>query len=281
MDNLQRTPAERIAGGLGLLIVCLLAAVQLMPLYWMLTGSLKVLTDTIEIPPDWFPTTITWDNYKQLLLDNPTLRWLWNSLFMALAATLGTLVTSSLAGYAFGKKSFPGKNLLFWTMLITMMLPNQVMLIPLYLLIAKLGWVNTYAGLIMPFIAYPFGVFLMKQFMQSIPSELLDAAKMDGAGELRIFSSIVVPIALPAIGSIGIFAFVAVWNEYLWQLVVIDRDIMLTLPVAIAKLAKGVASLNLGLAMAGATVAFIPMLIFFLAFQRFFIKGVMVGSLKG
>ncbi|WP_245954347.1 carbohydrate ABC transporter permease [Paenibacillus flagellatus] len=266
---------------MGVAIVTVLALVSVMPLYWMATGSFKVLTDTMKVPPEWFPVSPTLANYKQLFVHNPTWRWLFNSVFVSGCAAIGAIVTSTMAGYAFGKKEFPGKKPLFWLMLVAMMLPHQVMLIPLYLLIAKLKWVNTYSGLIVPFFAYPFGVFLVKQYMQSVPGELLEAAKIDGAGEIRTFARIVLPITKPAVGALGIFAFVAVWNEYMWQLVVTNQKEMFTLPLAVSKLAYGSESINLGLAMAGATVAFVPMLLFFIAFQRFFVKGITVGAVKG
>jgi len=162
-----------------------------------------------------------------------------------------------------------------------MMLPHQVLLIPLFLMIVDLNLNNTYAGYILPYIAYPLGVFLIKQYMQSVPNELLEAARIDGASELLTFRTVVVPLAKPAIGAIGIFAFILGWNDYLWQLVVADAEKMLTLPVAVSRLSQGLLSTNYGLSMAGATIAFIPMLIFFLVFQRFFVKGISVGALKG
>ncbi|MFD0715851.1 carbohydrate ABC transporter permease [Paenibacillus sp. GCM10027626] len=281
---MKTTSLSRTESGLriaGMIVLLLLTVVALMPLYWMLTGSFKIMSDTMKMPPEWFPVAPTLENYRILFVNNPTTQWLINSVIVAGCAALGAIFTSALAGYAFGKKVFPGRTILFWCMLITMMLPNEVMLIPRFLLVAELGWMNSYSGLIVPFLAYPFGVFLVKQFMQSVPNELLEAAKMDGAGELRTFTAIVLPIAKPAIGSVGIFAFVAVWNEYLWQLVVVDQKEMLTLPLGVSKLAYGIDTIHLGLAMAGGTVAFMPMLLFFLAFQRFFVKGITVGALKG
>lgn len=272
---------EKVLRYLGLFVIVILALMFLMPLYWMITGSFKILSDTMKVPPEWFPESPSLQNYKQLFLSNPTWRWLFNSVYMSTMVALGAIVTSTMAGYAFGKKAFPGKTVLFLLLLMTMMLPNQVLVIPLFIMISDFGWTNSYLGLIMPFIAYPLGVFLVKQFMGSIPNELIEAARIDGAGEIKVFLRIIVPLSKPSIAALGIFAFVASWNEYLWQLVVVDKTEMLTLPVAVSRLAYGMSSVNLGLAMAGATVAFIPMLIFFLAFQRFFIKGLTVGSLKG
>ncbi|WP_409340436.1 carbohydrate ABC transporter permease [Paenibacillus sp. MBLB4367] len=281
MKTMHLSRSETMLRAGGLLLLTIMTVITLMPLYWMITGSFKIMSDTMKMPPEWFPAAPTMENYRILFVSNPTLKWLLNSVIVAGSAALGAILTSALAGYAFGKKMFPGRTLLFWCMLVTMMLPNEVMLIPRFLLIAELGWMNTYSGLIVPFLAYPFGIFLVKQFMSSIPNELLEAAKIDGAGEIRIFSTIVLPIAKPAIGAVGIFAFVAVWNEYLWQLVVVDQKEMLTLPLGVSKLAYGLTTVHLGLAMAGGTAAFLPMLLFFLAFQRFFVKGITVGALKG
>lgn len=281
MNRKQLSKAEKILQIISLVAIVLAALALLMPLYWMITGSFKILSDTMEIPPEWFPKSPTIKNYIALFSENPTVRWVFNSIIMSGVISLGAMVTSSMAGYAFGKKRFPGHKVLFWLVIMALMLPNQVLVIPLYLEMANFGWIDTYAGLIAPFIAYPLGVFLIRQFMGSVPNEMIDAAKIDGAGEIRVFLTVIVPMARPAIGAVGIFAFVFGWNEYLWQLVITNDESMLTLPVGVSKLAHGMVSLDLGLAMAGATVAFIPMLIFFLFFQKFFIKGITVGSLKG
>lgn len=279
--NLNLSITERLLRYLGLAIVLFLALLFLMPLYWMLTGSFKIMSDTMSLPPEWIPRNPTLTNYDRLLFSNPAMRWTFNSVYMSTVVAGGAIVTSAMAGYAFGKKKFPGGTVLFWVMLMTMMLPNQVLVIPLFIMISDFGWINSYFGLIMPFICYPLGVFLVKQFMSSVPNTILEAGKIDGAGEIRLFVAIVVPMIKPAIAALGIFAFVASWNEYLWQLVVVDRTLMLTLPVAVSRLAYGLDTTNMGLAMAGATLAFIPMLIFFLIFQRYFIKGITIGAIKG
>lgn len=281
MESRHLSVMENLLRIVGVTMITVIAFAAIMPLYWMITGSFKVQLSAMSVPPEWFPISPTLENYKDLFTDKPTFRWLFNSVFVAGCISIGAIITSTMAGYAFGKKQFIGKKTLFWLMLITMMLPHQMLLIPLFLMITKLEWINTYAGLIVPFLAYPLGVFLVKQYMQSIPNELLEAARIDGANEVRTFTMIVVPMTKPAIGAIGIFSFVAGWNEYLWQLVISDQEHMLTLPVAVSRLSQGLGTTNFGLAMAGATVAFIPMLIFFILFQRFFVKGISVGALKG
>jgi multiple sugar transport system permease protein len=265
---------------LGVLLV--LAAASLLPLYWMITGSFKVQTAAMKVPPEWFPAHPTLHNYRQLFGGSkPVGRWFLNSLIVASSIALGAVLTSSLAGYAFGKKKFPGQTLLFWLLLLTMMMPRHITLIPLFILMRKLDWFDTYQGLIVPFIAYPFGIFLIKQFMQSIPNDLLDAARIDGATEWGLFMRVVVPLSRPALGALAIFAFVAAWNEYLWQLILVNEETLQTLPVGVSKLVSGLTSYDLGVAMAGATVAFIPMLIVFLLFQEYFVKGITLGALKG
>ena len=162
-----------------------------------------------------------------------------------------------------------------------MMMPKQISLIPLYILMQKLKWFNTYQGMIAPYVCYPFGIFLMRQFMQSIPNDLLDAARIDGATEIGIFRHVIVPLSKPAIGALAIFAFTAGWNDYIWQLLMITKRKMMTLPVGVSKLTAALDHYDLGLAMAGATFAFVPMLIVFLIFQDYFVKGITVGAVKG
>ena len=295
------------AGWYALLVLALLLALaSLLPLYWMITGSFKVQHDSIAYPPDMFPTHPTlqnWhtllfgtksldqffttdvgvalQNWRELITNGGTLRWLLNSIIVAGSIAFISVITSTLAGYAFGKKEFPGRNVLFWLLLMTMMLPRQLSLIPLFIMMKDFKWFDTYQAMIAPYICYPFGIFLIRQFMQSVPNELLDAAKIDGASELQLFWKVVFPLVKPAVGAVAIFAFMFGWNDYLWQLVVINKDSMVTLPVGVSRLVAGWGSVDIGLGMAGATLAFIPMLIVFLLFQDYFVKGITLGALKG
>lgn len=278
-QNYELTPDEKqqqrryLAGRLlryfALAVVIFIAILLLLPIFWMIVGSLKIQRVALAYPPEFFPRNPTFENWERLLIDRPSLRWMLNSFIVAGGIALFSVITSSLAGYAFGKKKFPGSTILFWMILMTMMLPRQIYMIPLFVLMKNLDWFNSYQGMIAPYIVYPFGVFLMRQFMQSIPDELLEAAKIDGANEFQLFWSIVLPLARPAVGAIAIFAFMAGWNDYLWQLVVTTREEWLTLPVGVAKLtASGVGSIDIGVGMAGATFAFIPMLLIFLSTLR-------------
>lgn len=272
----------RILRYFALAIVVALAILLFLPIFWMIVGSFKVQLVALSYPPEFIPRNPTLLNWERLLVDRPSLRWMLNSFVVAGGIAITGVFTSTLAGYAFGKKEFPGKTVIFWLILMTMMLPRQIYMIPLFVLMKNLDWFNSYQGMIAPYIVYPFGIFLMRQFMQSIPNELLEAGTIDGANELQLFWQIVLPLSRPAVGAIAIFAFMAGWNDYLWQLVITTKEEWLTLPVGVAKLtASGVGSIDVGVGMAGATFAFIPMLLIFLLFQQYFIKGITVGALKG
>lgn len=271
----------RVLWWLAVLAVFFGSLISLMPIYWMITGSFKVQHDAIAYPPELFPSHPTPANWEKLLVGMPTPRWLLNSFIAASGVALLGVITSTLAGYAFGKKRFPGQNLLFWLLLLTMMLPKQISLIPLFIMMRDLKWFDTYFALIIPYAAYPFGIFLVKQFMQGIPNDLIDAAKIDGASELGVFWHVVLPLTKPAVGALAIFAFMFGWNDYIWQLVVTNQQTMLTLPVGVSKLVAGWGTIDIGVGMAGATLAFIPMLIIFLLFQDYFVKGITVGAVKG
>ncbi|WP_135549270.1 carbohydrate ABC transporter permease [Paenibacillus cymbidii] len=267
---------------LALRYILLIAAsvVFVFPLYWMVTGSVKPAVSLWQVPPDWFPQTFDLTQYRTLLDKQPALRWLFNSLFVGVVSVFFILLFCSLAGYAYAKKRFRGRHVLFFVIIATMMMPRQVTLVPLYLLVSDLGLLDTYAGLILPVIAYPFGVFLIRQFVSYIPDELLNAAKVDGAGEIRIFAQIVVPLILPALGALAIFSFMYIWNDYMWQLVVLTSDNMKTLPLGVSGLVNREMSVNYGVAMAGGTFAALPLIVFFLLFQRSFIRGITLGSDK-
>ena len=272
----------RVLTWLAVLVAFLAALASLLPLYWMLVGSFKIETNAMSVPPEFWPYAPTIRNWSKLLFgESPTWLWLLNSLVVAMGSATCAVLTSALAGYVFGKKVFPGKTFLFWLVIITMMLPKQISLIPLFLLMRNLKWINSYQGLIAPAVAYPFGIFLIKQYMPTIPNELMDAARIDGAGEIQIFSRIILPLAKPAVGALAIFSFVNAWNDYLWQLIMTNDRAMFTLPVGVSKLISQLSNYDLGLAMAGATFAFLPMLIVFLVFQDYFVKGITMGSIKG
>lgn len=263
----------------AMVILILLAAFFLFPLYWIATGSFKDVIAINAKVPVWFPLAPTMENYAKLF-DNPALLWLFNIVFISAAAMVLTCITAALAGYALGKKRFYGRGILFTIIICAMALPKQVIVIPLLQEMTFLHINNTLWAVILPTVGWPFGVFLMKQFSETIPTEMLEAARVDGAGELRTFFSIVLPMIKPGIGALAIFTFVNTWNDYFLQLVMLtDRD-KWTLPLAIANL-QGEMSSDFGLIMAGAALAAIPIVVVFIAFQKYFTQGIAMGAVKG
>lgn len=275
------TPAERVIFGLAYLIATAWALVSLFPLYWMVTTALKPPTTVMSLPPEWIPGRISLDNFDEAFGSSPVLRWTVNSLVMAGSVTLAQILFASMAGYGFAKKRFPGRELLFWVYVSSMMIPSFALLIPLYTLMARLGLVNTYLGLIAPGLSAPFGVFLMRQFIQTLPSELIDAGKIDGCSELGVFWRIILPLAKPGLAVLGIFVFMGQWSAFLWPLVVTNQTDMRTLMVGFATLANRELRVNYGALMAASTYIALPMLIVFFAFQRYFLRGITIGGIKG
>lgn len=260
------------------IILALSAIFFIFPFYWIVTGSFKAQVVATAIPPDWFPLQPILDNWV-ILFNNPVWRWLFNSFFISTSEMVAVCLVSATAGYVLAKKVFPGRKLIFTMLIAAMMLPKQVILIPLFTMLADLGWVDTYQGLIIPAIAWPFGIFLVKQFSQTIPNELLEAAKIDGSGEIRTFYSIVLPMLKPALGALAIFTFMTSWNDYFSQLVITRSTSMMTLPLGIATM-QGEFKTDFGVMMAGAALASLPMIAIFLLFQKSFTQGITMGSIK-
>lgn len=248
------------------------------PFYWILTGAFKAQVVAITIPPEWFPLSPVLDNWITLF-SNPVWRWTFNSFFIASSEMIAICFVSATAGFVLAKKEFPGRKFIFVVLIAAMALPKQVILVPLFTMLADFGWVDTYKGLILPAIGWPFGVFLMKQFSQTIPNELLEAARMDGCGEIRTFWHIVLPMLKPALGALAIFTFMLSWNDYFSQLVITRSTDMMTLPLGIATM-QGEHKTDYGVMMAGAALASIPMIIIFMLFQKSFTQGITMGSVK-
>ena len=275
------TTSEKIIFYVGLCGLFGAALLFLFPLYWMTKGAIEPTVMAIRLPPTLVPSDITLDNFTRLIQRTAVMRWLVNSVVVAGSATALTLFFGSLAGYAFAKRRFPGRELIFWILLTALMAPRQVMLIPLYILMNAYGLYNTHPGMFLPQVAWPFGLFLMRQFMQSIPNSLIESAKMDGASEFRVYRSIILPLSIPALGSVGILYFVRTWNDYMWQLVITRDRLMWTLPVGVSTVARTELQLDFGLMMAGATFGALPMIAIFLFFQKYFVRGLTVGAVKG
>ncbi len=250
------------------------------PFAWMLVSSLKPEAEVRAVPPTWWPETLTLDNYSTLFtkLDFPT--YFVNSAIVALAVTAGNMIFCSMLGYALAKLDFPGKRALFAVVLGTLMIPGVVTFVPLFVLTTKIGLSNTLVGMILPFLAAPFGVFLMRQFIQSLPDELIQAARIDGAGELRIFFSVILPLCGPALATLGILTFLGSWNNFLWPLVVAQTEDKYTLPVALALYAVGQNATQYGLLLAGSVVVVVPVLIVFLVLQRHIMQGIAMTGIK-
>ncbi len=281
---------SKFARWMGLLFLIIAAVTFLMPMYWMITGSFKLQTVTMAVPPEFIPTNPTLENWTRLF-DGPWPVWRWvvNSIAVSLLTVVLVLAISSLTGYGFGKKKFPGSNTLFFILLSTMFLPSQVMLIPLFLMVRAMHLTDTtlgtYFAMALPMISSPFGVFLIKQFCSTIPDELLDAARIDGASEWRVFTDIVVPLLKPSLAALSIFTFNQAWNFFMWHMIVATDKTQYTIPVGVSYIARtpafGKAITDIGLSMAGGTFGAFFMIVFFIAFQQYFIRGITFGAVKG
>ena len=251
------------------------------PFLWMVLGSVKPAADFLQSTPTFLPSQATTDNYTRLFeqLDFP--RYFFNSAVIALAVTVGTLIFCPMLGYALAKLRFRGKGLLMALVLSTLMVPAAATMVPLFVLMSKLELVNTYPGLFLPFLAGPFGVFLMRQFMLGVPDELLEAARMDGANEFKVFWSVVMPIATPVLATLAILTFLGSWNSFMYPLVMAQEPQMYTLPVALATFATGQYQADHGMLMAGSVVLVVPVLVIFILFQRWITEGIATTGLKG
>ncbi|WP_203136226.1 carbohydrate ABC transporter permease [Microbacterium sp. JZ31] len=251
-----------------------------MPFVWMILGSFKTNAEIRQHPTGFLPLEPTLENYTQLFgrLDFTT--FFLNSIVVAVCVTAGNIVFSSMVGYALAKLEFRGKRLLFLLVLATLMVPGVVTFVPLFVLTANLGLVNSYPGLILPFLITPLGVFLMRQFMLGLPDELIEAARIDGASEWRIFLRVIMPLCGPAVATLTILTFLASWNNFLWPLVVATGEDKYTLPVALALYSVGQNAAEYGLMMAGAVIVVVPVLVVFVALQRHFVQGIALTGIK-
>ncbi len=267
----------------GLLLNAVLAVAALLtlaPLLWMVSASFMPSGPANTFPPPLLPTHATAAHYVELFTRLNLARAFANSLLVSALATLFSLLTNSMAGYAFAKLRFRGRDRTFRLLLAALVIPGQVSMLPLFLLLKSLGFVNTYAGVVVPFMATIFGIFMVRQYALSIPDDLLDAARVDGAGEWRIFSTIVLPVLKPILATLAVFTFLSAWNDFLWPLIVLSDESRYTLPVALASL-SGEHVQDTELMMAGSVLTVLPVLAVFLALQRAYLRGVMMGSVKG
>lgn len=286
-----RAPAPTISASAGgaraqgtwwiylLLILGILLMVG--PFLWMLLGSLKTQAEFLASPPTFLPNAASTDNYERLFTQLDFPRFFFNSSLVAVIVTVGNVLFCPMLGFALAKLQWRGKRLIMGLVLATLMVPAGITLIPNFVLMANLGLVNTYPGLILPFLVLPFGVFLTRQFMYGIPDELLEAARIDGANEWRIFWQVVVPLTVPVLATLGILTFLGSWNSFIYPLVMAQEPEMYTLPVALATFATGDHQADHGMLMAGSVVLVVPVLIIFILFQRWITEGIATTGLKG
>ncbi len=275
-----RTVAGR---SVAYVVLSALAIVFAFPLVWMISTAFKPTGEIFNPGINLIPTHLTLDNYRFAFSASPLLRNFFNSVFIAATTTALSLFVSSLAGFAFAKLEFPGKRGLFLIMIGTLMVPSLVGILPLFVIISKLGWVDTYQAVIVPSIASAFGIFFMCQYIHSIPNELLDAARIDGLRDYSfgLYWRIVVPLIKPALATLSIMGFMGSWNNFMWPLMVLRSSAMYTIVVAVAALPSAQFNTPYGPIMAGTTIAVVPLIILFLVFQRQFVAGVMRTGLKG
>ena len=273
-------PLQGAATALKYLILVGGAFVMVFPFVWMMIASLMTAGEIQLRPPVWLPAVPQFNNYTELVDSIPIARLYFNSLFTSGIIVFGVLLSSSLAGFAFAKYRFPGRELLFYLILATMMIPFFVTLIPVFFIVRQLGWIDTYQGLVIPGLTSAYGIFLMRQFMLTVPDEIIDAARIDGASELSIYWRIVLPLIKPALATLGTFVFIGSWNNFLWPLLVLNSRELMTLPLGINSLRSLYAD-NTNLLMAGTAVSVLPMLLLFIYLQRYFIQGIALTGLKG
>ncbi len=285
---------------ISFILVALIAFTFLFPLYWIITGSFKVKSEILSATPVWVPTEWVMTNYENLMskrtaplfdltlgsltVTGPTVpgafRWLLNTVFMSTMSMLLTCLTAAMAGYALAKKRFYGRGILFSLIVCAMALPKQVILIPLLREMSALGLYDTIWAVIVPIVGWPFGVFLIKQFAEGIPTEMVEACRIDGASEWRTFTDVMFPMIKPGVGACAIFTFINSWNDYFMQLIMLMSTKELTISLGIATM-QGENSTDFGLLMAGSALASVPIIIVFLIFQKYFTKGITMGAVKG
>jgi multiple sugar transport system permease protein len=253
---------------------------MIIPFYWSVVTSLKLEKNVFLTPPQWWPDPLSLQAYQQVLTRIPFPRYFLNSILVAVAITVGHVFFDTLAAYAFAKLKFPGRDKIFFLMLLGLMVPFQVNLIPLYRIMSMFHWVDSYAALVIPSLTSIFGIFLMRQFLLNIPDDLIDSARIDGCGEFGVFRRIILPLILPGVATLIIFTFMGAWNDFLWPRIVTSSEQLFTLPVGLAQLQMKNTS-NEAQIMAGTVLTALPMILVFLVLQRQFIAGMTAGAVKG
>lgn len=274
-------PIGRILGrALAYLLVTAGGIVMIVPFAWMLSTAFKSGGSAFDYPPTWIPRPFTLENFREVWTAVSFGRYFANSLFVAVSITLFEVLTSALAAYAFARLRFPGRDAIFLMYLATLMIPGQVTIIPNFILMRYLGWINTYQGLIIPAAFTAFGTFLLRQYFLSIPRELEEAARVDGASYFETWWRIIMPLSMPAVATLGVFSFMGAWNSFLWPFIMVSTSDMRTLTVALRSLQSEYGT-EWGMMMAGSLIAMLPMLIIFLFAQRYFVRGIAISGFGG
>lgn len=255
------------------------AIIMVTPFLWLIIASTYPSSEIFNVPPNMTPGGNFWANATKLFESDGFGVAIRNSLFVSVVSTIGGVLVCTLAGYAFAKFTFAGRNAMFMVVILSLALPSQVTLVPLFQMMVTFGWLDSYQALILPALAVPFGIFLMRQAMQSVPDELIQAGRIDGAGEFAIFFRVVLPTVRPSLAAAAIFLFLGTWNDFVYPLVVLRTPDSYTVPVALAAM-KGVASTDYGALMTGTLLSATPVLILFLFLQRYFVAGMLSGSVK-
>ena len=263
------------------LIVAVGGALMIVPFLWMLSTSLKTTVQSMAFPPEWWPRPFVWENYTRIYEYMPFFTFLFNSVKIVFFVLIGQLFTCSLAGYAFAKLRFPGRKTLFLVLLSTMMIPSQVTLIPVFVIMKFLGWINTHYALIVPaFFGSVFGTFLLRQFFLGLPNDLEDAARIDGCSPFAIYWRIMLPLAKPSLATLAIFTFMGTWNDFMRPLIYLSDMDKMTLPVGLALLSNH-QDIRIPLIMAGAMLSLLPILILYIFGQKYFVRGIALTGIKG
>lgn len=281
-DNRSMRRQKFVRNALLLLLLIGIAILVIIPVLWMLSTSFKPKSQWFLPQIHWIPQTFTWENYQNILNNDtlPIVRWFMNSLLLSGSITLLILVIDSLAAYAYARMEFPGRRPLFTLLVATLFLPGIMFLVPNFLTVARLGWLNNYLGVITPALAGVFGVFFMRQFFESLPRELEEAAQIDGASQFQTFFYIALPLAKPALATLGIITFLGAWNDFLWPLLILRDRALLTLPPGLRTL-QGAYTSEYGQMMAGAAITAVPVLILYIILQRYVVESVQTSGLKG
>lgn len=275
-----RSTESRLSVWVRTTIIVIGGIIFLFPFVWMVSTSLTTTGELFKLPPQLIPNPIDTSAYERLFTEVPIGRWVANSVFVSLSVAALQVLTSAMAAYAFTRLTFRGRNAIFVIFLATLMVPFQVMVVPLFIELRYLGMLDSYAGLIIPEMAMPFGVFLLRQAFLSLPRELEEAAFVDGAGHVRVFFTLVLPLSKPAVATVAVFSFMGSWNNFLWPLVIINSPDLMTLPLGLSSLSSRFVT-DWNLLLAGATISVLPIVAVFLFAQRYVLQGVAMSGLKG